>query len=831
ITNSKTKAKVISSGLRQTYKVSAGRRNANKQELPDKEKEVKSSMCHQCQRNDRGEAIHCKTCHTKRFCVQCIKWYPELSHADIADLCPVCRGICNCKNCLRKYEITNSKDMLKESEKIEYCKYMVQLLFPILKQFDQEQMLEREIEARFQGLPILDVRVQPSVCSSDERLYCNICKTSIADYHRSCPNCSFDLCLACCREIRDGCLKGWVDEVKMHYVNRGEPYLHGDDSPVLSKSKSKPKSHLKQSSRSRGQTSSKNRLRPIHGWKAREDGKIPCAPVEMGGCGCGYLELKCMFSENLVSDLRKKAEVISETYSCPSSSTHQCSCFNSVGEDDFGNKNLLKASDREDSIDNHLFCPTIRDIQHSDQEHFRKHWINGEPVIVRNVLDTTSGLSWEPRVMCRALRERKNSRVNKGQAHLEETAIDCLDWCEIEVRLTDFFNWYSSGVTHSNMWPQMLKLKDWPPANSFEELLPRHFTEFVSALPFQEYTNPKCGYLNISVKLPNKILKPDLGPKTYIAYGSAEELGRGDSVTKLHCDISDAVYILMHTAEVVIPPEQLLSIERLKREHVAQDERELSQQENVSKLCESNEKSEMVGIMDKSAILDGSTSMLKEQIPAKGSALWDVFRRKDVPKLQEYLRKHSKEFRHVHCSRLEQVIHPIHDQIFYLTSEHKKKLKDECGIEPWTFVQKLGEAVLIPTGCPYQFRNLKSCIEVALDFVSPESIPDCTHLTEEFRLLPQNHDAKADKLEVKKMTLYAVLQAVKDLVKLEHLAEVHENKRAEKPKSKLFGKKSKKKLHVAMLANIVIVNRVLSYALAVLILLLAAQACYLLTFI
>lgn len=29
------------------------------------------------------------------------------------------------------------------------------------------------------------------------------------------------------------------------------------------------------------------------------------------------------------------------------------------------------------------------------------------------------------------------------------------------------------------------------------------------------------------------------------------------------------------------------------------------------------------------------------------------------------------------------------------------------GIEPWTFVQNLGEAVFIPAGCPHQVRNLK----------------------------------------------------------------------------------------------------------------------------
>ncbi|GKV20102.1 hypothetical protein SLEP1_g30267 [Rubroshorea leprosula] len=620
--------------------------------------------CHQCCKW-RSNFVCCNKCQLKAYCHSCIKkWYSRQSQQELMDACPHCCGWCNCRSCLltgKLFKDTKTLGVpLNKEEKVQHFKYLISFLFPILEEFDKNQRKEKKLEANNLGLTRSEVVVGQAVCEEDESPYCNNCCTTIVDLHRSCPRCNYDLCLTCCKEIRDGCLRGWdvIDE--------------------------------------KSEISSDIREELISKWKAKENGDIPCPVEDLKGCGYQRLELKRMYPAGWVSQLKSKIKGLVKVKKLLNShgpSSRCCSCLEFQGNVDPELRTLRKASSRNlCSDDNYLYCPSANDIKHGELRHFQKHLMKGEPVIVRNVVNLTSCLSWDPRVLWRAFPESE-----QGAPDTKVAAVDKSN--------DEFFKGYFKCPMNDESPPQLLKVKDWPCYTLFERLLPRHFAEFICALPFSEYTNPHCGILNISTNFPQNSLKPNLGPKSFIAYGHDEELGHGDSVTFLHCDMSDAVNLLVHTSELT----------------------------NVT--C---------GAMD-----------------ALGAAVWDIFRRQDVPKLNEYLTKHHAEFTRILGAPVDQVVHPIHDQTFYLTVDHKRKLKEEFGIEPWTFVQRFGEAVFIPAGCPHQ-----SCVKVALDFVSPENIGECIRLTEEFRLLPHGHRAKEDKLQVKKMILHALEYAAEELEKL-----------------------------------------------------------------
>lgn len=137
--------------------------------------------------------------------------------------------------------------------------------------------------------------------------------------------------------------------------------------------------------------------------------------------------------QNWSKKVEETVETNNKPFDLPEMVTERCPCFDSEGHIDMDtNRNVLKAACRQGSEDNYLYFPSSQEI---NLKHFQHHWAKGEPVIVRNVLEATAGLSWEPGVMHRACRQIRNT---KHETLLDVNAIDCLDCCEVSLPLNYF---------------------------------------------------------------------------------------------------------------------------------------------------------------------------------------------------------------------------------------------------------------------------------------------------------------------------------------------------------------------------------------------------------
>ncbi|KAL0710870.1 hypothetical protein Bca4012_017848 [Brassica carinata] len=346
------------------------------------------AICHQCFKGERRYLSICTFCEEKIYCFPCIKkWYPHLSHDDVIEKCPICRGTCNCDICFQSNGlIETSKRKLGDHERFHHLQYLIGSMLPFLKKLCKAHMEEIETEAKIQGLMTSQVDISETLYSNEERVFCNHC-------------------------IRGGSFSE-RPEMKLDFVYRGSRYIHGEDAEPTSSSVLEDEA---------------DDNKPPIKWTADENGSsITCASKELGGCGDCVLELK---------------RILPLTYEYDEESSFE-----------------------NGSRDNNLYSPDSFDVLKQEELlHFQHHWRKGETVIVRNALNNTAGLSWEPKVMWRALCE--DDAISS-----DVKAIDSLANCEVKIKTRDFFEGYSKGRSYGNLWPEMLKLKDWPPSDEFDNV-------------------------------------------------------------------------------------------------------------------------------------------------------------------------------------------------------------------------------------------------------------------------------------------------------------------------------------------------------------------------
>ena len=176
-------------------------------------------------------------------------------------------------------------------------------------------------------------------------------------------------------------------------------------------------------------------------------------------------------------------------------------------------------------------------------------------------------------------------------------------------------------------------------------------------LPFQEYTNPVSGMLNLTTALPEYRCRPDIGPKTYLGTGRMEEKNDGtDSVTHLHLDMTDAFNVLLHAQE-------------------------------------KNPDESKFKILHHTLTFGLTECHLSFRDCA---AVWSVVARKDVATVAEYFRNPNV----------------ISERKTYLRAVDREMLVDQHDARIWTFAQYENDAVYVPSGCPHQVRNTRSCLKV-----------------------------------------------------------------------------------------------------------------------
>lgn len=140
---------------------------------------------------------------------------------------------------------------------------------------------------------------------------------------------------------------------------------------------------------------------------------------------------------------------------------------------------------------------------------FQEQWQRGQPVLVSGVLEKLQGELWVPEAFSAEFGHERSDFINCMNGNLVRNREISTFW--------DGFENVEKRLMDNEGKHMLLKLKDWPPDSDFKNIMPSRFEDIMKNLPVNSYTN-RTGDLNIVKYLPNCFLHPDLGPKGTILH-------------------------------------------------------------------------------------------------------------------------------------------------------------------------------------------------------------------------------------------------------------------------------------------------------------------------
>ncbi|KAL0890007.1 hypothetical protein Bca101_013990 [Brassica carinata] len=719
------------------------------QVVPLKGKLVKAKKrCHWCGTRGFEGLVRCLSCEREFFCVDCIEKRNKGSKEEVEKKCPVCCGSCRCKACSASLsgvtECKDSRNVRSNIDRVLHLHYAVCMLLPVLKEINAEDKVEAENNAEKKAEP----QIHSSDLTSDDQQLCRR-DSAVVDSQKMCTRSSSVLRLSSDKDRSQGSLSKKIGLVKCsNGIESCKPPLSNACCQSL------------------------------------KNGLIDCEREEVKGCS-NELSLKSLFSLEFTSKLEMSAEEIVSCYELPETLDKYLRCPFCLGKEKPSTSNDIRLKEasrrRENSTDNFLYYPTVMDFQQNNLEHFQTHWSKGHPVIVRSVLKGGSNLNWDPIALFCSYLKKSNSKTGN--------AADGVDWFEVDIGVKQVFLGSLRGKAETNTCQERLKLEGWLSSSLIKEEFPNHYAEILRSLPIPYYMDPKHGILNIAAGLPDVIQAPNLGTCLNISYRSGEEYAKTDSVKKLGFETCDMVDILFHVTETAVSTKQICRIRKLMQ-NIGKVGSKNSEKGKESRFGRGKKQDRLDTSYAQKDWSDDSSSdsessqqyRLGSEFQVEGSescngfceegslsnscgAHWDVFQIQDVSKLLEYIKNHFLELVPMDSTKT-QMSHPLFEQSYYLDEYHKARLKQEFDVEPWSFDQCVGEAVIVPAGCPYQNRKSKSCVNAVLNFLSPEHVTESIKLVDELNQLPQSVKTKANKIAVKKMAIHKVSEAIKEIREL-----------------------------------------------------------------